>query len=115
MTSECFVIGAGDGHTIAVHEWRAADPVGSLIWLHGMAEPGPRYRALGETLAEHGWNLYCPDHRGPGARLAPPAPPRHPAAEGGRGPGGWFSPSRGTCFHLTGIVIAPTCRLSSVG
>ena len=27
MTSESFVIGAGDGHTIAVHEWRAADPV----------------------------------------------------------------------------------------
>ena len=77
MTSECFVIGAADGHTIGVHHWQAADPVGTLIWLHGMAEHGGRYRTLGEILAGHGWNLYCPDHRGHGISMDSDAPPGH--------------------------------------
>lgn len=66
MTSDCFVIGAADGHTIGVHRWCAVQPIGTLIWLHGMAEHGGRYSALGERLVEQGWSLYCPDHRGHG-------------------------------------------------
>ncbi|MBM7333402.1 MAG: alpha/beta fold hydrolase [Alcanivorax sp.] len=77
MTSDCFELDAGDGHTIGVHEWRAADPIGTLIWLHGMGEHGARYQALGEILAEHGWNLYCPDHRGHGLSQDADQPPGH--------------------------------------
>ncbi|MFP1683987.1 alpha/beta fold hydrolase [Alloalcanivorax sp. C16-1] len=77
MTSDCFVLDAGDGHRIGVHEWRAADPIGTLIWLHGMGEHGARYQALGEILAEHGWNLYCPDHRGHGISQDADQPPGH--------------------------------------
>lgn len=77
MSSDCFVIGAADGHTIGVHHWRAADPAGTLIWLHGMAEHGGRYKALGGILAGHGWNLYCPDHRGHGISMDAEAPAGH--------------------------------------
>lgn len=70
MTSQHFVIQAADGHAIGVHHWPAASAVGTVIWLHGMAEHGGRYQALGERLSGHGWNLYCPDHRGHGSSLA---------------------------------------------
>ncbi len=83
MTSDCFVIGAADGHTIGVHEWLASEPLGTLIWLHGMAEHGARYQALGEILAEHGWNLYCPDHRGHGISMDGADPPGHFADDNG--------------------------------
>lgn len=77
MSSDCFVIGAADGHTIGVHHWTAVEPAGTVIWLHGMAEHGGRYQALGEILAEHGWNLYCPDHRGHGISMDAEGPPGH--------------------------------------
>ena len=83
MNTVCFVVGAGDGHTIGVHHWGATDAVGTVIWLHGMAEHGARYQALGEILAEQGWNLYCPDHRGHGISLDAEGPPGHFGDEDG--------------------------------
>lgn len=83
MSKQLLSITAIDNHVIGVHHWPAQDAVGTLVWLHGMAEHGGRYGALGETLSEHGWNLYCPDHRGHGTSIDDNAPRGHFADEDG--------------------------------
>lgn len=73
-----------DGHEVAVHHWPAPDSAkGVVLWLHGMAEHGKRYGALGQTLNHHGYHLYCPDHRGHGMSISASSPQGHIADEQG--------------------------------
>ncbi len=54
-------------HPLFVREWLPEGEVRGLVQIcHGMAEHGGRYARLGEFLADHGYAVFCHDHRGHG-------------------------------------------------
>ncbi|MBY4897681.1 alpha/beta hydrolase [Cupriavidus sp. AU9028] len=72
-----------DGTELLVRTWEpdpasAAEPLGTLLLVHGMAEHGGRYPELVRTLLALGLRVRAYDHRGHGrsggARMVTPAP-----------------------------------------
>ncbi|MFD7842182.1 alpha/beta hydrolase [Nocardia sp. NPDC059764] len=59
---------SSDGTVIHVREWLPVDqePVGIVQIAHGMGEYSARYSHLAERLADAGYAVYAPDHRGHG-------------------------------------------------
>jgi alpha-beta hydrolase superfamily lysophospholipase len=56
---------------------------GILLVLHGLAEHAERYARFAGEMAERGFHVYAPDHRGHGSTTASDAPLRRFAKRGG--------------------------------
>lgn len=57
----------GVGNTnIFYQSWRPADPVGTVVIVHGYAEHSGRYTHVAEALTEAGYAVWALDHRGHG-------------------------------------------------
>ena len=58
---------ASDGKAIFVRKWLPSGaPKALLLVAHGMAEHSARYERLASAMAQGGWAVYVPDHRGHG-------------------------------------------------
>jgi alpha-beta hydrolase superfamily lysophospholipase len=67
MKKRDFTWEASDGKVLYVHRWIPEEKPRSLLLIaHGMAEHGLRYAPLANALAERGWVVCAPDHRGHG-------------------------------------------------
>ncbi|QLY32695.1 alpha/beta fold hydrolase [Nocardia huaxiensis] len=90
---------SSDGTIIHVREWLPTDrePIGIVQIAHGMGEYAARYSHLAERLAEHGYAVYAPDHRGHGHSVA--------ARPGDLGANGWNLLVE-DLVHLTGLLRA---------
>ena len=60
-----------DGALINLLYQQAKSPKGVIHILHGMAEHAKRYEAFASYLVDHGFSVYCHDHRGHGKSLKP--------------------------------------------
>ena len=75
MFDETRTLESPTGARIAYHYRTASQaPRGILIVSHGLAEHARRYRRFAENLADAGFHVYAPDHRGHGETAAPDAP-----------------------------------------
>jgi alpha-beta hydrolase superfamily lysophospholipase len=62
---------ASDGKSIFVRTWLPSGaPKAVLLIAHGMAEHGARYERFASVMAEAGWAIVAPDHRGHGKTAA---------------------------------------------
>lgn len=69
MQTDTFTMLNTQGMHVFVYEWLPGpdDPVRAIVQIaHGMCETGKRYEELAELLTEHGYAVYCNDHRGHG-------------------------------------------------
>jgi len=73
---------ASDGKQLALWRWDAANPKGTLVILHGMAEHARRYDAFAVSMMKAGYSVLAPDLRGHGETAAQ-------TELGDFGPGGW--------------------------
>ncbi|MFB4325663.1 alpha/beta hydrolase [Priestia sp. BR_2] len=69
MQTDTFTMLNTQGMHVFVYEWLPGpdDPIRAIVQIaHGMCETGKRYEELAELLTEHGYAVYCNDHRGHG-------------------------------------------------
>ncbi|MGW8823866.1 alpha/beta hydrolase [Paenibacillus lautus] len=69
MQTDTFTMLNTQGMHVFVYEWLPGpdDPIRAIVQIaHGMCETGKRYQELAELLTEHGYAVYCNDHRGHG-------------------------------------------------
>ncbi len=55
---------ASDGNTQLQRRWAVADPVASVLLVHGIGEHSGRYQHVGEFLADRGFDVLAFDNRG---------------------------------------------------
>jgi alpha-beta hydrolase superfamily lysophospholipase len=83
MSQSDFAHTASDGRPIFVRRWLPSGaPKALLLVAHGLAEHSARYGRLAEAMADSGWAVLAPDHRGHGRS----------AGEGGLG---WLAERQG--------------------
>jgi len=61
---------ASDGKPVRLWRWDAADPKGTLLLVHGMAEHAARYDRFAVALMKKGFSVWAPDLRGHGETAA---------------------------------------------
>lgn len=67
MQYDSEVIEPVPGVSLFVSRWQPdGASVGTVVLAHGIAEHSGRYRYVGEKLADAGWTVVAPDHRGHG-------------------------------------------------
>lgn len=62
---------ARDGVVLYAQSWRAAQPKGTIVLIHGISEHSTRYRHVGEFWATHGYTVHTMDLRGHGRSPGP--------------------------------------------
>ena len=60
-----YLTGLGDGG-VFYRAWKAPDPAGSVLCVHGLGEHGGRYQCLADAVTPLGLSLYAIDMRGHG-------------------------------------------------
>ncbi len=74
MTTPVDLITAPDGTRLALRKWTpSADPVATVLIVHGLGEHGGRYEHVGEALAGAGMVVHAYDQRGFGLSDGPRA------------------------------------------
>lgn len=67
MQHDSEVIEPVPGVSLFVSRWQPdGEPIGTIVIAHGIAEHSGRYRYVAERLADAGWTVVAPDHRGHG-------------------------------------------------
>ena len=95
-----------DGRSLFYRSQVPLRPAGVVLLLHGYAEHSGRYEWVMERLAEAGFAVYAPDHRGFGAQRAPGGAGR-PGEPGGRDRGHRLPDRRGPPGTARGALVPP--------
>lgn len=69
MQTDTFTMLNAQGMHVFVYQWLpdGQTPIRAILQIaHGMCETGNRYEELAELLTQHGYAVYCNDHRGHG-------------------------------------------------